>query len=241
MVRKDFSIFGLLDADFSFVNDRLAKHYGMAEVKGRQFREMKMPANRQGVLTQASILTLTSNSTRTAPVKRGKFILDQILNTPPPPPPADVVIPELEDQKELVGSLRKRMEAHRENALCASCHQKMDPLGFAFENYDAIGAWRDKDGDEPIDPTGVLPDGKSFNGVADLKAILKERKDLFSRCLTEKMLTYAIGRGIEYYDRCAVDKILEALAKNDYRFSVLLAEVVKSEPFQMRTATGGKQ
>jgi hypothetical protein len=240
IVREDRSIFDLLDADFTFVNERLAKHYGIEGVKGKEFQRVKAPAHRGGILTQASILTLTSNPTRTAPVKRGKWVLDQLLNTPPPPPPPDV--PELPNDKQLTGSLRKVMEQHRENALCASCHQRMDPIGFAFENFDAVGAWRDKDGDFAIDPSGVLPDGKSFKGPAELKAILKEgKKELFARCLTEKVLTYALGRGVEHYDRCAVDKVLEALEKNDYKTFTLLVEVVKSEPFQMRTATRGKK
>ena len=238
ILREDRSVLDFLDADFSFVNERLARHYGIAGVKGKEFQRVKLPPNRGGVLTQASILTLTSNSTRTAPVKRGKFVLDQILNSPPPPPPPDV--PNLPLDKELTGSLRKIMEQHRENPVCASCHQRMDPIGFAFENFDGIGAWRDKDGRFAIDPSGVLPDGKAFKGPDGLKAILKDKKEVFSRCLTEKVLTYALGRGVEYYDRCAVDKILRALDKDDYRFSVLLSEVVKSEPFQMRTATGRK-
>jgi hypothetical protein len=166
-------------------------------------------------------------------------VLDQIFNTPPPPPPPDV--PELKEEKRLTGSLRQVMEMHRANTLCASCHQKMDPIGFAFENYDAVGAWRDRDGEAAIDPSGTLPDGRSFKGPGELKKLLKSKKELFGRCLAEKMLTYALGRGLEYYDRCAVDKILDALGKNDYRFSTLLVEVVKSEPFQMRTATGGKR
>jgi hypothetical protein len=192
-----------------------------------------LPASRGGILTQASILTLTSNPTRTSPVKRGKWVLDQILNTPPPPPPDNV--PEITEEKQLTGSLRQVMEQHRENPLCASCHQRMDPIGFAFENYDAIGAWRDKDGKFPIDPAGVLPDGKAFNGPAELKEILRGKKELFARALSEKLLTYALGRGLEYYDKCAVDKIVAALDKNEYRFSTLMAEVIKSEPFQMRT------
>jgi hypothetical protein len=239
VLREDRSILDFLDADFSFVNERLARHYGIAGVQGKDFRRVKLPANRGGILTHASILTLTSNPTRTSPVKRGKWVLDQLLNTPPPPPPPDV--PELTEEKQLTGSLRKVMEQHRENALCASCHQRMDPIGFAFENYDAVGAWRDKDGKFPIDPSGVLPGGQSFKGPAELKVILKGKKDLFGRCLAEKMLTYALGRGLEYYDKCAVDKILRALDKNGYRFSTLLLEVVRSEPFQMRTATGVKQ
>jgi hypothetical protein len=236
ILREDRSILELLDADFSFVNERLAKHYGIAGVAGPEFRRVKLPANRGGILTQASILTLTSNPTRTSPVKRGKWVLEQILNSPPPPPPPDV--PELPETKQLTGSLRKVMEQHRENALCASCHRRMDPIGFAFENYDAVGAWREQDGGFAVDPSGELPDGQSFQGPAELKVILKGKKDVFTRCLTEKVLTYALGRGLEYYDRCAVDAILEALDQNDDRLSSLVVAVAKSEPFQMRTATG---
>ncbi len=238
ILREDRSILDLLDADFSFVNERLAKHYGIAGVKGPEFRRVPLPPNRGGILTQASILTLTSNPTRTSPVKRGKWVLEQILNSPPPPPPPDV--PELPATKRLTGSLRKVMEEHRENVLCASCHRRMDPIGFAFENYDAIGAWRDKDGGFPIDPSGALPDGQSFQGPGELKRILKGKKDVFRRCLTEKMLTYAMGRGLEYYDRCAVDAMLEALDSGGDRLSRLVLAVVQSEPFQMRTATGEK-
>jgi hypothetical protein len=182
---------------------------------------------------------LTSNPTRTAPVKRGKWVMEQILGTPPPPAPADV--PEFEENpKELKGSLRQRLEQHRVNPSCAVCHNKMDPLGFAFENFDAVGAWRTKDGEFGIDPSGVLPDGQSFKTPAELIKILKTKKELFSRNLCEKMLVYALGRGVEYYDKCAVDKITEELEKNDYRFSALIVEIVKSEPFLMRTALNPK-
>ena len=236
VLRENRSILDLLDADFSFVNERLAKHYGIEGVKGPKFRRVKLPANRGGVLTQAGVLTLTSNPTRTSPVKRGKWVLDQILGTPPPPPPPDV--PSLPDDKQLTGSLRKVMELHRQNAVCASCHERMDPIGFAFENYDAIGAWRDKDGEFAIDSSGVLPNGQSFQGPAELKAFLRGKKEQFSRCLTEKVLTYALGRGLEYYDRCAVDEIMQALASDDYRFSTLILSVIKSSTFQKRSARG---
>jgi hypothetical protein len=238
IVREDRNIGDLLDADFSFVNEKLAKHYGIEGVKGKNFWRVKLPANRGGLLTQASILTLTSNPTRTSAVKRGKWVLDQILNTPPPPPPPDV--PPLTETGELKGTMRKMMEMHRANAVCSSCHQRMDPIGFAFENYDAVGAWRDKDGAFAVDASGVLPNGQNFTGPGELKSILKEKRDLFGRCLSEKLLTYALGRGLEYYDKCAVDTILKVLAQNHYRFSTLLDEVIASEPFQMRMATGGK-
>ncbi len=236
ILRENRGILDLLDADFSFLNERLARHYGIVGVTGPEFRRVKLPPNRGGVLTQASILTLTSNPTRTSPVKRGKWVLDQILGTPPPPPPPDV--PSLPDEKQLTGSLRKVMEQHRANALCASCHQRMDPIGFAFENFDAVGAWRDKDGDSPIDASGVLPGGQSFQGPADLKTILRGKRDQFSRCLVEKVLTYALGRGLESYDRCAVDEILDAVRKDEDRFATLIVAVARSGPFLMRTAGG---
>jgi hypothetical protein len=189
---------------------------------------------RGGLLTQASVLTVTSNPTRTSPVKRGKWVLEQILGTPPPPPPPDVPVLAETRQAVLSGSLRQRMEQHRANPSCASCHTRMDALGFAFENYNAIGAYRTKDGDFPIDPSGTLPDGRSFKGPAELKAILKGKKELFSRCLAEKMLTYALGRGLEAYDRPAVDKIAAALSRDDYRFSTLVLEIARSDPFRLR-------
>ena len=235
IAREDRSVLQLLDADFTFVNEPLAKLYGIDGVTGNAFVRVKAPPNRGGVLTMASLLALNSNATRTSPVKRGKFILEEILNAPPPPPPPDV--PALEEGKQLTGTLRQVMEQHRENPTCASCHAKMDPLGFAFENFDAIGAWRDKDGGFAIDASGVLPDGKSFNGAPGLKAVLDTKKDLFLRSLTNKMLTYGLGRGLEYYDRPAADQIVSALAKNNYRFSTLLLEIVKSDPFQKRTTT----
>ncbi len=239
IVREDRSVLDFLDADFTFVNERLAKHYGIDGVKGKSFRRVNLPETRRGILTHGSILTLTSNPTRTSPVKRGKWVMEQILGTPPPSAPADV--PEFEENpKELKGSLRQRLEQHRSNPSCAVCHNKMDPLGFAFENFDAVGAWRTKDGGFAIDPAGVLPDGKAFKTSGELIKLLKTKKELFSRNLSEKMLIYALGRGVEYYDKCAVDKITEALDKNDYRFSALIVETVKSEPFLMRTATNPK-
>ena len=231
ILREDRSILDFIDADFSYLNERLAKHYGIPGVAGSDFRRVKMPESRGGILTQASILTLTSYPARTSPVQRGKWVLEQVLGTPPPDVPA------LEDNKKLEGSLRQRMEQHRVNPVCASCHNRMDPIGFAFENYDAIGRWRDKDDGFKIDPAGILPDGKAFSGPKELKMIMRGKKDLFARSLSEKVLTYALGRGLEYYDKCALDKIVEGLGKNDYRFSVLLTEVVKSEPFLMRTAS----
>jgi hypothetical protein len=239
IIQDDRSVLDLLDADYTFVNERLATHYGIPGVKGDAFRRVRLTDGiRGGLLTQASILTVTSNPTRTSPVKRGKWILEQILGTPPPPPPPDV--PELKDDSNgrLAGSLRQRMVQHRANPNCASCHARMDPLGFGFENFDGIGAWRDKDGNFPIDPSGELPSGQTFQGPKELKTILKGRDKDFVHCLAEKMLTYSIGRGVEYYDACAVDKIVEATSRNGYRFSRLVLEIVASDPFQKRKGRG---
>jgi hypothetical protein len=235
VIREDRSVLDFLDSNDTFVNERLARHYGMAGVTGDEFRRIRLTDDRRGgLLGQASILTVTSNPTRTSPVKRGKWILEQILGTPPPPPPPNV--PELQDDKEVVlsGTLRQRMEQHRANPDCATCHGKMDPLGFGLENFDAVGAWREQDGGLPIDASGVLPGGPSFAGPKALKAILKEREADFARCLAEKMLTFALGRGLDYYDKCAVDKIVAAMAENDYRFSTLVLGIVGSDPFQKR-------
>lgn len=239
LLRRDASILEFLNADFTYVNRSLAKHYGIknADFTGKgpnDFVRVSLKGTRRGgILTQASILTLTSNPTRTSPVKRGRWVLDNLLNTPPPPPAPNVM--ELEDQKELTGTLRERMQQHRENPSCASCHARMDPIGFAMENFDAIGRWREKDGDQPIDASGELTTGMKFTGPVELQRILvSEKKDDFVRCVAEKMLTFAIGRGIEYYDRCAIDKIVEQMKQNDYRFSALVIAVVESEPFQKR-------
>ena len=236
IIREDRSVLEFLDADYTFLNARLARHYGIGGVTGEGFERVSLKRRqRGGLLTQASILTITSNPTRTSPVKRGKWVLENILGTPPPPPPPDV--PELKEGKDaaVTGTLRQRMEQHRANALCASCHARMDPIGFGLENFDGIGAWREKDGSFDIDPAGQLVSGESFRGPADLKAILiRRKKEAFVRCLSEKMLTYALGRGLEYYDGCALDQISRGLAKNRYRFSSLVLEVVKSTPFQNR-------
>jgi hypothetical protein len=240
ILREDRSVFEFLDANYTFVNGRLARHYGLKESDGSEFQRVSLKGTpRGGILTHASILTLTSNPTRTSPVKRGKWVLENLLGTPPPPPPPDV--PELKEGKEaaLTGTLRQRMEQHRTNPTCASCHARMDPIGFGFENFDGIGAWREKDTEFDIDPSGQLVSGESFQGAADLRAILlKSKRKEFVRCLSEKMLTYALGRGLEYYDKCALEQIAKAMAKNKYRFSSLILGVVKSTPFQMRRGEG---
>lgn len=235
VVREDRSVLEFLDADYTYVNERLARHYGIPGVQGNDFQRVNLPDHRRGgVITQASVLTVTSNPTRTSPVKRGKWILENLLGTPPPPPPPDAG--ELKEDKNavLTGTLRQRMEQHRANPNCATCHQRMDPLGFGLENFDAVGGWREKDGDFPIDSSGTLPSGQSFHGPAELKGVLKGKEVDFRRCLTEKMLTYALGRGLEYYDKRAVDQIAAAVAQNQNHISSLVLEIVKCEPFQER-------
>jgi hypothetical protein len=238
IINEDRSILDFLDADFTFVNERLARHYGIPGIKGEKFQRVSLTGDqRGGILTQAGILTVTSNPTRTSPVKRGKWILENILGTPPPPPPPDV--PELKEGQELTGTLRQRMVQHRANPNCAVCHERMDPLGFGFENYDPVGAWRTHDGKFPIDPSGTLPDRRSFKGPKELKAILKSKEEEFRRCFAEKMLTYGLGRGLEYFDKAAVEQITRNLAKDRNRFSALVIEIVKSDPFQKRRGKRG--
>ena len=242
--RDDRSLLEILDSDYTYLNQRLSGHYGIwrddngEEIKGNTFRRVSFQnPERGGILTHASILTVTSNPTRTSPVKRGRWVLEQILGTPPPPPPPDV--PELEeDHEKITGTtLRERLEQHREDPSCANCHVKMDPIGFAMENYDAIGKYRTKDGELEIDTTGQFSDGTSFTGINDLKEILKSRKQQFIKCITEKMLTYALGRGLEYYDKPTVDEIVSVLEENDFRSSVLISQIVKSDPFRLRRGT----
>jgi hypothetical protein len=243
IIREDRSVLEFLDADFTFVNERLAKHYGIKGVKGEQFQKVALTnGERGGLLSQASILTVTSNPTRTSPVKRGKWILENLLNAPPPPPPPNV--PELEEAKAgkpLEGTLRQRMEQHRTNPACAVCHTQMDAIGFGLENYDPVGAWRTKDGNADIDPSGTLPGDLTFKTPAELKAILKARDGEFRRCLAEKLLTYALGRGLEYYDKCTVDIIVKNVAASHDRFSALVLEIVNCDAFQKRRGKQGDE
>ena len=239
VIREDRSVLDFLSADFTFVNGRLAKHYGIDSVKGDEFERVSLLKGRRGVLTQASILALTSNPTRTSPVKRGKWILENILGEPPPPPPAGVE--ELKDEEEVLGTLRERMQQHRSNPSCAVCHKQMDTLGFGLENFDAIGSWRAKDGRFDIDPSGSLPGGKDFQDAGELMQLLaKQKKDAFCRCLAEKMLTYAVGRGLGSYDRCAVRAILERMKANEFRMSALVTGIVLSDPFRARERAKGE-
>jgi hypothetical protein len=233
VVQNDRSILEFLDSNYTFVNGRLARHYGIPNVQGLEFVRVTLPDNRRGgVITMGSTLTVTSNPTRTSPVKRGKWILENILGTPPPPPAPDA--PELPPVGQLKGTLRQQMEQHRQNPSCAVCHAKLDPLGFGLENFDAIGAWRATDNKQPIDASGVLPGGEQFNGPAELRQVLLGKADQFRRCFAEKLLTYALGRGLEYYDKCAVDEIVAATKAQQDRFSALVLAIVKSDPFQKR-------
>jgi mono/diheme cytochrome c family protein len=237
IVREDRSVLEFLDAPYTFLNERLARHYGIDGVTGPAFRRVPLQeGQRGGVLTQASVLTVSSYATRTSPVMRGKWILDNLLDAPPPDPPAGV--PALDEAA--VGqtaSLRQQMEAHRANPTCASCHRRMDPLGFGLENYDAIGAWRAMDGNFAIDPTGELPDGRTFHHPSELRTILLQDRQDFARALTSKLLIYALGRGLERHDKPTVRGIVARLPQHDYRFSGLVLEIVHSLPFQMRRGT----
>ena len=240
IVSQNRSILDFIDAKYTFLNERLARHYKIQGVTGPEFRKVDLTGTvRGGLLTEAGVLTVSSYGNRTSPVLRGKWVLENILNAPPPPPPPDVPLLN-EAAVGTSASLRQQMEQHRANPLCASCHSRMDPLGFALENYDAVGAWRTQDGKFPIDPSGKLPDGKSFQGVDELKAILKSNPDAFASGFTEKLLTYALGRGLERYDRPAVKTIVAHLSADQYRFSTLVLEIVKSLPFQMRKGDRGE-
>lgn len=238
ILRADRPLYELIDADYTYLNERLARFYGVPGVQGPEFRRVGLRdlPQRGGILTQASVLTVSSYATRTSPVLRGKWILENILNAPPPPPPPGV--PALDEETAgSAASLRQRLEEHRKNATCASCHSRMDPLGFGLENFDAVGAWRTHDGKFPIDASGTLPNGKTFNGPRELKAIVLQQRDAFTEGVTEKILTYALGRGLERYDRPAIKKIAERTAADNYKISTLILEVVRSLPFQNRRAS----
>ena len=238
IVRRDRGILEILDARYTFLNERLAKFYGIAGVEGPKFRRVDLSdyPQRGGILTHASVLTVSSYATRISPVLRGKWILENILNDPPPPPPPD--IPNLDVTNVGISlSLRQQLEAHRANAICASCHRKMDPLGFGLANYDAIGGWQSMDGKFPIDASGTLPDGRTFSGAEGLRHILDQDRDAFARAVTAKLLIYALGRGLDPFDRSAVDAIVRNAADHEYRFSSVVLGIVNSVPFQMQAET----
>ena len=235
IVREDRSVVDLLNANFTYLNEQLARHYQIPNVHGSNFRRVNLTdSDRFGLLGQGSILTVTSYPTRTSPVLRGKWILENLLGTPPPPPPANV--PDLKDHAEdgRALSLREQMEKHRADATCASCHSRMDPLGFALENYDGVGKRRTKDGNGIIDTTGSLPDGTKFQGPGGLRDLLLSRRDQFAETVAEKLLTYALGRGLEYFDQPALRAITHQAAKDDYRVSSVIIAITRSTPFQMR-------
>ena len=234
---EDRSVLDLLRANYTFVNERLAHHYGIPNVYGMHFRRVTLPesSHRRGILGQASILTVTSYANRTSPVQRGKWVLENLLGMPPPPPPPNV--PPLKENKNDGGkvlSVRERMIEHRANPVCASCHSVMDPIGLAVENFDAVGRWRTMEGDAPVDASGGFPDGKTFVGVDGLREALLANPELFVTTFTEKLLTYALGRGLEYNDAPAVRAITRAAAGDEFRLSSLILGIVKSTPFQMR-------
>ena len=235
VLRENLSVTTFLDAKFTFLNDTLAKHYNIEGIKGPEFRRVELTGNqRGGVLTQASVLTVSSYPTRTSPVIRGKYLLQNIFGAAPPPPPD---IPTLdEDAVGNAGSLRQQLEKHRSNAMCASCHNRMDTLGFALENYDGTGKWRDLDGKFAIEPAGTLPNGKSFQNPAELRALLTQDLSEFNHTLAEKMMIYALGRGLERYDRRTIEGITKRLAEQGNRFQTLIYEVVHSLPFQTKRA-----
>jgi mono/diheme cytochrome c family protein len=249
IIHQDRSVLTLLNADYTYLNERLARHYGIPNVYGSHFRRVSLGDQagiRGGLLGQGSILTVTSHNDRTSPVVRGKWILENILGNPPAPPPA--VVPPLNQNNNVNGkvlSMRERMAIHRENAVCASCHAVIEPTGFALENFDAVGVWRNVDntpavpwvrteGSAAIDASGKLPDGTMFNGPAELRTALLSRPDRFVTTLTEKLMIYALGRGIEFYDMPVIRSIVRDSTRNDYRFSTLILDIVDSEPFQMR-------
>ncbi|MGE0393646.1 MAG: DUF1592 domain-containing protein, partial [Vicinamibacterales bacterium] len=234
-VQEDRSVVDLLTANYTFLNERLAKHYGIAGVSGSRFRRVAYPDTvRAGLFGHGSLLAATAYSNRTSPVLRGKFLLENVLGTPPPAPPANVPPFPENDGTSKPRSVRERMEQHRRNPVCAACHAQIDPLGFALENFDAVGAWRTKDNGTVIDPSGAFPDGVKFDGPATFRTALLSHREQFIVTVTQKLLTYGLARGAEYYDMPAVRKIVKDAAAQDYRWSSLILGIVRSAPFQMR-------
>jgi hypothetical protein len=236
IAREDRSVVDFLNADYTFVNERLARHYGIPNIYGSDFRRIALKdGTRGGLLGQGSILTVTSYENRTSPTLRGKWVLENIMGSPPPQPPPNV--PALKEESPTnpkQRSMRERLEQHRVNPVCSSCHSRMDPLGFALDNYDAVGRWRTAEGATPVDASGVMPTGEKFNGAAELKKLLLARSDLFVAAYTEKLMMYAIGRGTEYYDQPALRQILRESKPDNYRWSSLVMGVIRSAPFQSR-------
>ena len=235
--REDRSLLEFLDADYTFANEELARYYGLSDVTGKELRRVSLlpEHHRGGLLGMGSVLALTSHTSRTSPTLRGKWILEVLLGAPPPPPPANVSqIKDEPGKPKEIQTFRDKLLQHAENAACTVCHRKMDPLGFALDHFDAVGRWRQKAGDQPLDVSGELPTGEKLNGVSDLKQVLLLRKFEFAENLTERMLSYALGRELDDYDDCSVQQISSQLQQHDYRYSVLVMEIVKSFPFQHR-------
>ena len=236
--KENGSLLDLLDSSYTFANDSVAEHYGLQSVKGKEFQRVELPADsrRGGLLGMGSILAMTSHSHRTSPTLRGKYVLDVIFGTPPPPPPPDagMIKGDRRNQEPNPKTFRELLAQHASEPSCAGCHAKIDPLGFAMDNYNAVGQWRESTKDEPLDVSGVLPDGTKLNGVSDLKQVLLERKQDFTRNLVEKTFTYALGREVDYYDECSVREVQQALAEDDYRFSSLFENIVLSRTFRER-------
>ena len=240
-LREDHSVVDLLTANYTFLNERLARHYGISNVYGSHFRRVTYPDTRRaGILGHGSVLMVTSYANRTSPVLRGKWLLENILGAPPPPPPPDVPSFEEAAPGTAPTSVRARLEQHRKNPVCAACHARMDPLGFALENFDAVGKWRTKDGDAQVNSSGAFPTGEAFSGPAEFRTALVGHGEEFVETLVEKLLTYALGRGVEYYDKPAIRAILREARPSEYRWSALIMGIVKSAPFQMRKADGGR-
>jgi hypothetical protein len=235
VMTEDRPVTDFIDSKYTFVNEALAKHYGIPGVSGETMRKVSTEGTgRGGVLTQGAVLAITSNPTRTSPTKRGRWILEQILGTPPPPPPPGVDDLSKTSAVNASLSLRQQMEMHRKNPACAVCHTKMDALGFGFENYDPIGRWRTKDGNTVIDTSAVLPDGSKFTGPAQLKAVLMNTKKDFVHSFVEKLMTFALGRGVDMADKCFVDEVVKKAEPSGYKFSAIVQGIANSDPFKKR-------
>jgi hypothetical protein len=239
VLREKRSVGDLLDTNYTFLNERLARHYGIEGVVGPQMRRVRLgDPRRGGILTMAGVLAVTSTATRTSAVKRGKWVLESVLGAPPPPPLPDAGTLKENSPDVAAVSLRKRLELHRADPKCASCHAIMDPIGFGFENYDAIGAWRERDESGPVDTAATLPDGRTFKGPVELKTLLLAQREDFTRCLAEKLLTYALGRGVEYLDGTDLRAIVRAAEQDGARLSTIVLHVTKSWAFQNRRRKG---